>query len=82
MDEMLAFAEQANREYEAELYGQPAAPLHSKRNVSYIGAFLYGSHKLRQFKRQLERGREFSYHAHGPVDLLQEHTHQVICLEI
>ncbi len=26
VDEMLAFAEQANREYEAELYGQPAAP--------------------------------------------------------
>ena len=26
VDEMLSFAEQANREYEAELYGQPAAP--------------------------------------------------------
>ena len=26
VDEMLAFAEQANGEYEAELYGQPAAP--------------------------------------------------------
>ena len=26
MDEMLSFAEQANREYEAELYGQQAAP--------------------------------------------------------
>ena len=25
VDEMLAFAEQANREYEAELYGQQAA---------------------------------------------------------
>ena len=26
VEEMLSFAEQANREYEAELYGQPAAP--------------------------------------------------------
>ena len=26
VDEMLAFAEQSNREYEAELYGQPAVP--------------------------------------------------------
>ena len=26
LDEMLAFAEQSNREYEAELYGQPAVP--------------------------------------------------------
>ena len=26
VDEMLSFAEQANREYEAELYGQQAAP--------------------------------------------------------
>ena len=33
VDEMLAFAEQANREYEAELYGQQAAPTPDDRET-------------------------------------------------
>lgn len=33
VDEMLSFAEQANREYEAELYGQQAAPTPDDRET-------------------------------------------------
>src|SRR5699024_5451121 len=37
VDEMLSFAEQANREYEAELYGQQAAPTPDDREPGETG---------------------------------------------
>ena len=69
MDEMLAFAEQANREYEAELYGQPSPDDRDNR-------MLTSSTELSKDIDEFFRQYDVEYAAMFPNDIVQKHVIQ------
>ena len=85
VDEMLAFAEQANREYEAELYGQPAAPekltvlVVEPKKEPYVKEIDPGLHAL-----QAEVGGDIaaSYPFDDPVGLVLNDEGKLIGLDL
>ena len=73
VDEMLSFAEQANREYEAELYGQQAAPTPDDRETGETVRTPRGTFHVTDMSRETDgggrirfpprvRGRKVSHH--------------------
>ena len=85
VDEMLSFAEQANREYEAELYGQQAAPekltvlVVEPMKEPYVKEIAPGLHSL-----QAEVGGDIaaSYPFSDPVGLVCNDEGKLIGLEL
>lgn len=85
VDEMLAFAEQANRKYEAELYGQPAAPekltvlVVEPKKEPYVKEIDPGLHAL-----QAEVGGDIaaSYPFDDPVGLVMNDEGKLIGLDL
>ena len=85
VDEMLAFAEQANREYEAELYGQPAVPekltvlVVEPMKKPYVKEIAPGLHAL-----QAEVGGDIaaSYPFDDPVGLVLNDEGKLIGLDL
>ena len=69
VDEMLAFAEQANREYEAELYGQPSPDDRDNR-------MLTSSTELSKDIDEFFRQYDVEYAAMFPNDIVQKHVIQ------
>ena len=69
VDEMLAFAEQANREYEAELYGQPSPEDRDNR-------MLTSSTELSKDIDEFFRQYDVEYAAMFPNDIVQKHVIQ------
>ena len=69
VDEMLAFAEQANREYEAELYGQPSPDDRDNR-------MLTSSTELSKDIDEFFRQYDVEYAAMFPNDIVQKHVVQ------
>ena len=85
VEEMLSFAEQANREYEAELYGQPAAPekltvlVVEPKKEPYVKEIAPGLHAL-----QAEVGGDIaaSYPFDDPVGLVLNDEGKLIGLDL
>ncbi len=69
VDEMLAFAEQANREYEAELYGQPSPDDRDNR-------MLTSSTELSKDIDEFFRQYDVEYATMFPNDIVQKHVIQ------
>lgn len=62
VDEMLAFAEQANREYEAELYGQPAAPSPDDRETGETVRTPRGTFHVTDMSREQMEAAGYGFH--------------------
>ncbi|MGO5116369.1 DUF3846 domain-containing protein [Candidatus Avoscillospira sp. LCP25S3_F1] len=62
VDEMLAFAEQANREYEAELYGQPAAPTPDDRETGETVRTPRGTFHVTDMSREQMEAAGYGFH--------------------
>lgn len=61
-DEMLAFAEQANREYEAELYGQQAAPTPDDRETGETVRTPRGTFHVTDMSREQMEAAGYGFH--------------------
>ena len=61
VDEMLAFAEQANREYEAELYGQQAAPTPDDRETGETVRTPRGTFHVTDMSREQMEAAGYGY---------------------
>ena len=62
MDEMLSFAEQANREYEAELYGQQAAPTPDDRETGETVRTPRGTFHVTDMSREQMEAAGYGFH--------------------
>ena len=62
VDEMLAFAEQANREYEAELYGQQAAPTPDDRETGETVRTPRGTFHMTDMSREQMEAAGYGFH--------------------
>lgn len=62
VDEMLTFAEQANREYEAELYGQPAAPTPDDRETGETVRTPRGTFHVTDMSREQMEAAGYGFH--------------------
>lgn len=62
VDEMLAFAEQANREYEAELYGQQAAPTPDDRATGETVRTPRGTFHVTDMSREQMEAAGYGFH--------------------
>ena len=62
VDEMLAFAEQANREYEAELYGQQAAPTPDDRETGETVRTPRGTFHVTDMSREQMEAVGYGFH--------------------
>ncbi len=62
VDEMLAFAEQANREYEAELYGQQAAPTADDRETGETVRTPRGTFHVTDMSREQMEAAGYGFH--------------------
>ena len=62
VDEMLAFAEQANREYEAELYGQQAAPSPDDRETGETVRTPRGTFHITDMSREQMEAAGYGFH--------------------
>ena len=62
LDEMLAFAEQANREYEAELYGQQAAPTPDDRETGETVRTPRGTFHVTDMSREQMEAAGYGFH--------------------
>ncbi len=62
VDEMLAFAEQANREYEAELYGQQAAPTPDDRETGETVRTPRGTFHVTDMSREQMEAAGYGFH--------------------
>ena len=62
VDEMLAFAEQANREYEAELYGQQAAPTPDDRETGETVQTPRGTFYVTDMSREQIEAAGYGFH--------------------
>ena len=62
VDEMLAFAEQANREYEAELYGQQAAPTPDDRETGETVWTPRGTFHVTDMSREQMEAAGYGFH--------------------
>ena len=62
VDEMLAFAEQANREYEAELYGQQAAPTPDDRETGETVRPPRGTFHVTDMSREQMEAAGYGFH--------------------
>ena len=62
VDEMLAFAEQANGEYEAELYGQPAAPSPDDRETGETVRTPRGTFHVTDMSREQMEAAGYGFH--------------------
>lgn len=62
VDEMLAFAEQANREYEAELYGQQAAPSPDGRETGETVRTPRGTFYVTDMSREQMEAAGYGFH--------------------
>lgn len=62
VDEMLAFAEQANREYEAELYGQQAAPTPDDRETGETVQTPGGTFHVTDMSREQMEAAGYGFH--------------------
>lgn len=62
VDEMLAFAEQANREYEAELYGQQAAPTPDDRETGETVRTPRGTFHVTNMSREQMEAAGYGFH--------------------
>ena len=62
VDEMLAFAEQANREYEAELYGQQAAPTPDERETGETVRTPRGTFHVTDMSREQMEAAGYGFH--------------------
>ena len=62
VDEMLSFAEQANREYEAELYGQQAAPTPDDRETGETVRTPRGTFHVTDMSREQMEAAGYGFH--------------------
>ena len=62
VDEMLSFAEQANREYEAELYGQQAAPTPDDRETGETVRTPRGTFHVTNMSREQMEAAGYGFH--------------------
>ena len=62
VDEMLAFAEQANREYEAELYGQQAAPTPDDQETGETVRTPRGTFHVTDMSREQMEAAGYGFH--------------------
>lgn len=62
LDEKLAFAEQANREYEAELYGQQAAPTPDDRETGETMRTPRGTFRVTDMSREQMEAAGYGFH--------------------
>ena len=62
VDEMLSFAEQANREYEAELYSQPAAPTPDDRETGETVRTPRGTFHVTDMSREQMEAAGYGFH--------------------
>lgn len=62
VDEMLSFAEQANREYEAELYGQQAAPTLDDRETGETVRTPRGTFHVTDMSREQMEAAGYGFH--------------------
>ena len=62
VDEMLAFAEQVNREYEAELYGQQAAPTPDDRETGETVRTPRGTFHVTDMSREQMEAAGYGFH--------------------
>jgi len=62
VDEMLSFAEQANREYEAELYGQQAAPTPDDRETGETVRTPRGTFHVMDMSREQMEAAGYGFH--------------------
>ena len=62
LDEMLSFAEQANREYEAELYGQQAAPTPDDRETGETVRTPRGTFHVTDMSREQMEAAGYGFH--------------------
>lgn len=62
VDEMLAFAEQANREYEAELYGQQAVPTPDDRDTGETVRTPRGTFHVTDMSREQMEAAGYGFH--------------------
>ena len=62
VDEMLTFAEQANREYEAELYGQQAAPMPDDRETGETVRTPRGTFHVTDMSREQMEAAGYGFH--------------------
>ena len=62
VDEMLAFAEQANREYEAEVYGQQAAPTPDDRETGETVRTPRGTFHVTDMSREQMEAAGYGFH--------------------
>lgn len=62
VDEMLAFAEQANREYEAELYGQQAVPTPDDRETGETVRTPRGTFHVTDMSREQMEAAGYGFH--------------------
>ena len=62
VDEMLAFAEQSNREYEAELYGQQAAPTPDDRETGETVRTPRGTFHVTDMSREQMEAAGYGFH--------------------
>ena len=62
VDEMLSFAEQANREYEAELYGQQAAPSPDDRETGETVRTPRGTFHVTDMSREQMEAAGYGFH--------------------
>ena len=62
VDEMLAFAEQANREYEAEVYGQQAAPTPDDRETGETVRTPRGTFHVTDMSRKQMEAAGYGFH--------------------
>ena len=62
VDEMLSFAEQANREYEAELYGQQAAPTPDDRETGETVRTPRGTFHVTDMSREQIEAAGYGFH--------------------
>ena len=62
VDEMLTFAEQANREYEAELYGQQAAPTPDDRETGETVRTPRGTFHVTDMSREQMEAAGYGFH--------------------
>ena len=62
VDEMLSFAEQANREYEAELYGQPAASTPDDREIAETVRTPRGTFHVTDMSREQMEAAGYGFH--------------------
>lgn len=62
VDEMLSFAEQANREYEAELYGQQAAPIPDDRESGETVRTPRGTFHVTDMSREQMEAARYGFH--------------------